>query len=179
MSPSNSSLSVGRKRVFESVFASASVGNTVPTPLATPNIGFAAPGQPFGLSTVSAVPQISLQACPSTIDHSPSLTDETWPEQVNWDRAWHVATAFLSFSDIGFAALSLLDDIDDSQLQELWGLSSPSQEASGALNFLLARNSPDRDPHSRLKEYDLIEWYSNEMRRHFLANFRVDILKVC
>lgn len=168
MPPSHVPLSVARKRVFESVFASTSLGNTIPTPLATPNIGFAAPGQSFGLATAAAVPQISQ-----------SLTDETWPEQVNWDRAWHVATAFLSFSDIGFAALSLLDDVDDNHLQDLWGLSSPSQEAYDALNFLLGPNSPDSDLHSSLKEYDLVEWYCNEMRRHFLANFRTDILKVC
>ncbi|KAN0078936.1 hypothetical protein V8E54_005449 [Elaphomyces granulatus] len=167
MPPSHVPLSVARKRVFESVFASTSLGNTVPTPLATPKIGFAAPGQSFGLATAAAVPQTSQ-----------SLTDETWPEQVNWDRAWHVATAFLSFSDIGFAALSLLDDVDDNHLQDLWGLSSPSQEAYDALNFLLAPNSPDRDLHSSLKEYDLVEWYCNEMRRHFLANFRTDILKI-
>lgn len=45
-------------------------------------------------------------------------------------------------------------------------------EIDQALTYLLSPSSRGRILRQGVKEYDLLDWYSNELRRHFVTNLR-------
>lgn len=159
---------MSRKRVFDSVFAPTSLKSLAPTTGATPASAFT-PDQPLGTTTQ-----------PSTAaNESDVKIEESSPEQIIWDRAWHAATTFLSFPDRGFEVLTTGDpDGAQSTTSRLDSSSLPSREISDSLAYLLAPSSRGRALRAGLKEHDLVEWYGNEMRRHFLTNFRAGFVQV-
>ncbi|KAL1982174.1 hypothetical protein VTN96DRAFT_1654 [Rasamsonia emersonii] len=164
----NAPLSMSRKRVFDSVFAPTSLKSLAPTTGATPASAFT-PDQPLGTTTQ-----------PSTAaNESDVKIEESSPEQIIWDRAWHAATTFLSFPDRGFEVLTTGDpDGAQSTTSRLDSSSLPSREISDSLAYLLAPSSRGRALRAGLKEHDLVEWYGNEMRRHFLTNFRAGFVQL-
>ncbi|GAB1215292.1 hypothetical protein ATERTT37_004478 [Aspergillus terreus] len=95
------------------------------------------------------------------------------PEQAQWERAWRLATSFLSLPDTGFIAPQFAH-ADDPQFLKLSNRHRrPSQEVRDAFHYLtlaLSRGEPTpRNP---------FDWYSYEIRRHFLKNFRAGLYTV-
>ncbi|KAE8373324.1 hypothetical protein BDV26DRAFT_70459 [Aspergillus bertholletiae] len=83
------------------------------------------------------------------------------PEQATWDRAWLVATTFLTIPDRGFRGI------------EDYVPRAPGREVNDALGYLAAEKGvADRD------EGSIFEWYGGEMRRHFYKNFKVGLVKL-
>jgi anaphase-promoting complex subunit 2 len=165
---------MSRKRVFDSVFSPTSLKDIAPTPAATPVSTFTAPGQPFG-SVATTAPQGQPSSSKSDVK-----IEESSPEQITWDRAWHAATTLLSIPDRGFEVLKAPGESHGAHSPSRLDPSSlPSREISDSLAYLLSPSSRGKALRAGLKEHDLVEWYGNEMRRHFLTNFRASFVQVC
>ena len=171
-------LSIGRKRVFDSVFPPAPLSANSPSPDATPNIG---PSQPAGESSGGIRPaprQQRVDSAQSSLDH------EAIPEQITWDRSWHTAIAFLTIPDKGFNLRGEDeegyndDGLEDDQLLKRWARERPSTAIRDSLFYVGADASRGREKRASLKDCDLKRWYLNETRRHFLLNFRDSLIKV-
>ncbi|WEW58009.1 hypothetical protein PRK78_003476 [Emydomyces testavorans] len=170
----NVPLSIGRKRVFDSVFPPVPLSHISTATGATP--GFASVGlaEPF-----SGCLQSPGQQQPPL--SSSSIKPETVPEQLTWSQAWHVATTFLSIPDkkLSFGANGRNDDeLDDGVLLKQWSREQqPSQSIQDALLYVGSDSSMGKALQAGSKEDDLQEWYIYEIRRHFLANFREALVK--
>lgn len=104
-----------------------------------------------------------------------TVSEAPEPEAIIWSRAWHSATEFLQFPDRTF-------DTPSSYLEYARLNSQKKQitsEIDEALTFLVSPSSRDRVLHQGLKEYDLISWYCNEIRRHFITNIQSILYTVC
>lgn len=167
----NAAFAMNRKRVFDSVFSTTALKDIAPTPVATPALAYTAPGQPFG----SVKNPGDASRVPVTGNENSVRFEESTPEVVIWDRAWHVATTFLSLPNRGFEILATADDVTTLLQSHV----AVSQETSDALSYLLSSSSRERSIQHHSQELDLIEWYGYEMRRHFLTNFRSGFVKVC
>lgn len=156
----NLPVSAGRKRVFDSVFPGSRLKDLAPTPAATPVLGSTEPGHTFGGDSNQSfnAPEASVS--------------ESIPEQVIWDRHWHTATTFLTFPD---KALVAGEDVEDLKLLRS-RLSKPRCEVSEALVYLASKQP--KALNSSDPEQDLLAWYTNEVRRHFLAFVRPMLLEV-
>ncbi len=150
-----------QKRIFTSVFPTSSTATTVPTPVATPVLGFTTAGASFG------GPQLPFEADPT----SPS---DSAAEQVKWNRAWHTATSFLKLPEeqITFVQANL----DESQLRGHW-MREYGSEAFAAVSYLLTSRGHSSNA-TYQQDGDLIEWYTNEVRRHFLTFVRPVVTQV-
>lgn len=162
------SLARSRKRVFDSVFAPVTLTENTPTPLATPVLASSTPGQVFESATLP-------QAADIRDTRSKSKTtrfEAPEPEGIVWSRAWHSATEFLILPDRSYNTLSsFVDHAKSVSLQ-------PKQitpETEKALTYLLSSSSRGRTLHQDIKECDLVYWYCNEIRRHFVRNLRTTL----
>jgi anaphase-promoting complex subunit 2 len=176
----NAAFAMNRKRVFDSVFSPTSLNDITPTPVATPALAPTGPGQSFGSvkRPGDGPPALAEQHDPlvSVTGNENSVRfEESSPEAIIRDRAWHVATTFLSLPNRGFEILARTDDAATLLRSDV----AVSQETSNALAYLLSSSSRERSRLHDAKELDLIEWYGYEMRRHFLTNFRTGFAKVC
>lgn len=150
-------LNAGRRRVFGSVFSpspahSLKSDNPVASFESTDSI-----------STVKADSQSNSFA---TIGGS---TDSASADAEILDQARVAAAEFLSVPNLGFEPLYAHRDTDGSELLKEWNrLAPPSKESAEALEYLM-RTSP----------WTLFEWYGNDIRKHFLINFRSGLTKVC
>ncbi|OKL55759.1 hypothetical protein UA08_09018 [Talaromyces atroroseus] len=147
----NASLARSRKRVFNSVFAPVTLTENAPTPLATPALGSSAPGQAFGS-----------RALPEAVSNVRINEAEPEPEGIIWSRVWHSATEFLALPDWTYETLSsFVEHATSFSLQP----KHITPEIERSLSHLL-------NQHQQIKEYDLVDWYCNELRRHFITNLR-------
>lgn len=97
------------------------------------------------------------------------------PEAVIWNRAWHSAAEFLQFPDRTFdTPSSYLEYAKHNSLKK-----QITPEAAEALAYLMSPSSPGRYLYQGLKESDLIYWYCNEIRRHFITNIQSILCTVC
>ncbi|CAG8222509.1 unnamed protein product [Penicillium salamii] len=149
-------LNAGRRRVFGSVFSpspahSLKSDNPVASFESTDSI-----------STVKADSQSNSFA---TIGGS---TDSASADAEILDQARVAAAEFLSVPNLGFEPLYTHRDTDGSELLKEWNrLAPPSKESAEALEYLM-RTSP----------WTLFEWYGNDIRKHFLINFRSGLTKL-
>lgn len=139
-----------KRRVFDSVFQ---FSGAIFQP--TPDIDFTAPGQPFGGPIPFAhdrtqAPDSLSRAFNVSMSSSADVRD-----QITWDRSWHTATSFLVLPLTACA----LGDKDDAPLP------MPSPPFHSALKDVLDPEA--RLPHATQTE-DLILWYSQQVRYHFL-----------
>jgi anaphase-promoting complex subunit 2 len=154
----NASLARSRKRVFNSVFAPVILTENAPTPLATPALASSAQGQAFGSVKLSG-----------TASNIASTEEEPEPEGIIWSRAWHAATEFLVLPDRTYDTLSsFVENATSLSLQP----KQITSEIERSLSYLLSPSSHSGNLHQGIKEYDLVEWYCNELRRHFVTNLR-------
>jgi anaphase-promoting complex subunit 2 len=131
--------------IFSSIFPAATLDHTTPTPVATPDLAFAAPGQSFGSIT-------------SPVSHKQQHPLSAAQLQVKRTIAWSTATRFLSL-----AALSAADP------HSIASFAGPhrikTREVEDAIDFLLS----GAGPHGLFEEdLDLVDWYMLEVRTHFL-----------
>lgn len=152
--PPTSTITASRKRVFTSVFSTAS-----PT-LATTDY-----------TSLKSIPIDPLATPRRSFDDS-QLTepDEPGPDQETWDRAWEAATTFLAVPDRGFAALGAFEGIDEEVFLKRWNrYEKPSRRTADALGVVV----------SQTQRGSIVDWYGQEIRRHFLKNFRDGLFDVC
>ncbi|KAI9837422.1 MAG: hypothetical protein M1837_002967 [Sclerophora amabilis] len=147
-----------RRRIFSSVFPSSPLASELPTPVATPDPSFLAPGQAFGV-----IPG----------DHGPSATHPSLniaSERTKWNRAWHTVTSFLILPrEVIDAAL------DSSQIRKRW-LKRASLEVSTCLEVLVSPFAAVNTASDGDSKDSIVEWYLNEVRRHYLAFVRPNLL---
>ncbi|KAJ5449343.1 Cullin homology [Penicillium cf. griseofulvum] len=159
-------LNVGRRRVCGSVFSPASLEAHPPKSTLdfqheqTPVTSFQESTD--SSSTFKADSQSTSFA---TIGGS---TDAGSPEEDTLNQALQAAKEFLSVPNLGFELLYNFRNTDGNQGLKEWNrLSPPSKETAEALEYLM-RASP----------WTLFEWYGNDIRRHFLVNFRTGLSKL-
>jgi len=152
-----------QKRVFTSVFPISSTATTVPTPVATPVLGFTGEGQSFGGPQIPLSPDLS----------SPS---DIAAEHVQWNRAWHIATSFLKLPEEQITDVQA--NLDENQLRGHW-MKECNAEVSRAVSYLFSSSSSGHGSFAaHHQDGDLVAWYTNEVRRHFLAYVRPVVTQV-
>ena len=152
------------RRIFDSVFPYAQVKGLAPTPVVTPKIGLTAAGQSFG----------GFQTPTTPISEAEDFSSEPYPEQVIWDRSWHVATSLLVLPEqpIGVEEVDWAVGVLEKKFAKL------GQEAIGAIRYVTSSSSSRKGNRSGKSQYDLQEWYTNQLRRHFLTYTRPKVLDV-
>lgn len=131
------------RRVFTSVFSVATQAS-IPTPSVTPLLG-------------SAKPQESFESNWSDVE-----VEDRVAEQIRWNRAWHVATTFLSLPNGPLSSLSWIKP---------W-----TTESKSAFLYLL-QGSHQHPLHSNSKD-DIIDWYISNVTKHFNSCVIPQILQV-
>ncbi|KAJ5585483.1 uncharacterized protein N7459_005283 [Penicillium hispanicum] len=150
-------LNVARRRVFNSVFAPVTL--EARPPLASSSDHDKTPIASFQSSISSSTIKTGSFASP--------VEQPTNDWQEPWDQAWPAITAFLAVPDRGFTPIFELRQTDESHAPEDWHtLSALNKETPDVLSCLSIMAQ-----HSRFPE-DLVEWYGDEIRRHFLTNLR-------
>lgn len=97
-----------------------------------------------------------------------------------WEQAWSAATAFLAVPNQGFAPIYDARQTDGSEaLKDGNRLSPPSKETADALSYLAATIQQGSTRYGVTGSKSLIDWYGDEIRRHFLANLRSGLYEVC
>ncbi|KAF7591640.1 hypothetical protein BBP40_001279 [Aspergillus hancockii] len=94
-------------------------------------------------------------------DPKPKRKSSKDPDQGRWDRAWSVATKFLAIPDRGFQRIE--DDVPK----------APGNDVTNALTYLTDSEATIRGEGGKRSIFD---WYGGEMRRHFLKNFKGELL---
>lgn len=142
-----------RKRIFSAVFPQSIHASSQPTPQATPATQFTVPGQPFGGHYDAATASFDV------------ATSDPVAQQIRWERAWHAATSFLRVPN---ALGPVPGNQDVTTLEKEWirhhPLSSPE-----AITELLHLDIVRPGPKEYATKHALVEWYMNEVRRHFVA----------
>ncbi|KAL8893835.1 MAG: hypothetical protein Q9192_004875 [Flavoplaca navasiana] len=145
-------------RVFAAVFPPLDE-YSVPTPAATPVLG-------SGAFEGSVEAQL-------TIDWN---LKDTAAEQVQWERAWHTATTFLSLPAEQLPAINDRDDLD--RLHGKWWKSF-TPEVAAALRYVVSPDSFGARLRKGQKQHDLLHWYFEEAGlRHFIQHVRPRILQL-
>ncbi|KAL8660086.1 MAG: hypothetical protein Q9226_000078 [Calogaya cf. arnoldii] len=145
-------------RIFAAVFPPLSE-YSIPTPAATPVLGSA------GFEG-SAEAQI-------TIDWD---LKDTAAEQVQWERAWHTATTFLSLPNEQLPAISDRNDLNRLH-GKWWKRCTP--DIAAALRYVVSPDSPGVRLRKGQKQHDLLHWYFEEAGlRHFTQHVRPKILQL-
>lgn len=140
---------MNQSRIFAAVFAPSTVAS-IPTPAATPDLG----------SAEFEIPGIESGA----------------PEQIQWDRAWHTATTFLSLPKE--PTPTILDEEGVELLNGKW-YKQCNAETIRAIRYLVARDSPGYRLRRYQKQDDLLQWYFEEVgQRHFMTYVRPTVLEV-
>lgn len=162
----NVPLSIGRKRVFDSVFPRPQNTSYFRTSDSFP---FAPPNANVVYSDKSRERAQKKEAQ----QQQQQLRDtEKWADQETWDRAWQTATEYLSL-DNGSLRHDVMDDkLEDETILKRFAKEAPSQFVSDSIFYVGADASPGRELRIGLKECDLREWYMSGARRHFLENFK-------
>ena len=142
-------------RIFASVFPPPS-DIDIPTPTATPVLGSSGSGEPFG----------SLH--PSHNSHESSAA-----EQIKWDRAWHIATVYLTLSPEPIEAYKT-----GSNYKGRW-IKPVSHEIGKALEYLLSDQSRGYQIRKASGKDDLLRWYFEEIvLAHYLQYALPSLVKV-
>jgi anaphase-promoting complex subunit 2 len=164
-------LNASRRRVFGSVFSPASLQ-------ARPA---SAPGSDHDQTQLA-----SFQSTSSTVKAGSfaSPQQERFAEaphdRETWDQAWSAATTFLAVPNQGFAPIYDARESDGSEALKDWNrLSPPSKETAEALSYLTASAQRGSTAYEATSSKNLIDWYGDEIRRHFLANIRSGLYEVC
>ncbi|MCJ1381604.1 hypothetical protein MMC17_004715 [Xylographa soralifera] len=146
-----------RKRVFHAVFPSPSQAS-VPTPSSTPQLGSAAfAGSSFSLPDVN-------------------LTQDVATERIRWERSWHSATAFLSLPHVPIPVANIIQN-KTSSLSGEW-IKALTPEVSSSISYLVSEQSEGHRLRRDKKEDDLLEWYAQEVERHYSRFQLPSLLKI-
>ena len=153
-----------RAAVFHAVFPSAAPAST-PTPQSTPRIGagsfHAAPS--FAADTVAP-------------DASTAGADDVAAATIRRERAWHAATTFLSLPHAPVTAAVAAQS--DAAIRMRW-VKACGEEAASAIRYLVARESVGWRMRKETAGDSLVEWYAQEVGRHFVAVQLPVVRQVC
>ncbi|KAF3386612.1 Anaphase-promoting complex subunit 2 [Penicillium rolfsii] len=159
-------LNASRRRVFGSVFSPASL-QARPT---------SASGPDRDQTQLASFQSTASSSTVKTAYFASSQQDrfaEAPHNRETWEQAWSAATTFLAIPDQGFTPIHDARESGGSEELKDWGrLSPPSKEAAEALSYLTAVAQPDDTAHGATGLKSLVDWYGDEIRRHFLANLR-------
>ncbi|KAL8840733.1 MAG: hypothetical protein Q9170_001171 [Blastenia crenularia] len=144
-------------RIFAAVFPPPSEAS-LPTPKATPLLGS---GGFEGWSEAG-----------NSIDWD---TQDSAVEQIQWERAWHTATTFLSLPKEELPPTHGKEDID--QLHGKWWKDC-TPDISMAIRYLVAPDSRGASMRGDQQQHSLFHWYFEEAGlRHFVQYVRPLIMK--
>lgn len=147
--------STARRRIFSAVFPVAT-DKTAPTPTATPLIGAGSFGGSFN----------------SNVSDPAEDSEDSTAEKIKWERAWHTATTFLSLPNVPLTFRE--SQTRDEKLLRRW-IKSCSKDVHSALAYLISEKSVGRRLREGRKEDDLMDWYLQEVARHY-AQYQMPIL---
>ncbi|MCJ1248476.1 hypothetical protein MMC30_005694 [Trapelia coarctata] len=147
-----------RRAVLRAVFPSSTKA-TIPTPSATPLLGSA----PFGGASF-------VFSDPSPLDGGDRAS-----ERIRWERAWHSATSFLSLRDAAIHPVNGEDDFES--LQKRW-IKTCSAEVSSSIAYVVSERSEGRQLRASNREDNLIDWYTQELGRHYIQYQLPQALKI-
>lgn len=144
--------------IFAAVFPPASEVD-LPTPHATPVLGSSGFGESFGNASSQDAGPITGAA-----------------EQIKWDRAWHMATTYLSLPNDPITAAHARQNED--KLRGKWIKPCPP-DVSNAIAYIVSDSSYGRQLRKGLRKDDLFQWYFKEVgTRHYLSCVMPGLLKV-
>lgn len=138
--------------IFASVFPAATLNHTTPTPVATPDLGFTTPGQNFDVITS---PLIQKQ-------HQPLSAAQL---QVKRNISWSTATRFLSLAHISKVNFNTTEDT--LRRVETTPRRIKTRDVEEAIEFLLSGEGSQGQSDDN---WDLMDWYTLEVRSHFLEH---------
>ncbi|KAK2750597.1 hypothetical protein FQN57_002668 [Myotisia sp. PD_48] len=177
----NVPLSIGRKRIFDSVFPPTPLSNTIPTPKPTHGVSSSAKLSDEARSSITPRGGAKSRSETEATSMNPPLVPElgNLAEQNHWDQAWHAATNYLAVPDEGFRTGGYRDDdsLDDQLLLRRWDQGEPNPLVRDSLFYVGADVSPGKKKRTGRSECDLLRWYLEEIRRHFVTNFRDFLVK--
>lgn len=146
------------ERIFAAVFPPPSEAS-LPTPKATPLLD-------LGAFEGSAEAQ-------TLIDWEPQ---DSATEQVQWERAWHTATTFLSLPSEELPPAH--GESNRNRLHGKWWKTC-TPEISAAIKYLVSPDSKGLLLRKTQMQHDLLHWYFEEVGlRHFVHFVRPPILEV-
>ena len=145
-----------RKRIVAAVFPPLPDASN-PTPAATPVLGS---NDPAG------------EAWTFPIEPEP---ENLATQQIRWDRAWHTATTFLSLPAEPLTAAHA--NLNEEALRGRW-IKPYTPEISNDVRYVIAPQSRRRQLRAISPDDDLLEWYLDQVQRHYLGFVRPGVLKV-
>jgi anaphase-promoting complex subunit 2 len=160
-------LKARKRRVFDSVFGSA---NSISQP--TPELGFTAPGQPFGGPTLFSHDRSQAPVSDIRDYHPPANPSADVRDQVLFDRSWHEVTSYLSLPQTA-------NTLDIERRTAPTGnniFPDPSPGFYPALKNIL---EPEIYVPRATQIEDLVSWYSGQVRYHFINTFLPALSRVC
>lgn len=152
-------------QVFTSIFPTLTATHTTPTPQATPDVGFTAPGQPFGgpnLGSVLTSPRAGQTR--QSIRNARQAQNQQQQQlsaaqrQVKRNFAWSAATQFLSLQGV---KEPLRRHVEERR----------SRDVEDALVLLLVGEDGDASDGRR----ELLDWYLEEVKQHFKGTVRLSL----
>ena len=141
--------------MFDDVFPSFKDA-CAPTPSVTPLLGSTSFGTPFG----------------GDFHDTKGSADDSAPEALRWDRAWHTATTFLSLPRETVSPEQALRKGFD---ERRW-IKEPSPETRNAIAYVLSHEWDAPGAQVKAERSSLLEWYLLEVSTHF-AGFQLSSLK--
>ena len=136
-----------RMRIFEAVFPSFAE-TSAPTPSATPQLGSGSSGAPWGSFQEAKAP-----------------ADDGVTESIRWDRAWHTATSFLSFPR---AAVTREQALRKERFDESKWIKDATPGVLEAITYLVSEQSPGYQIRADREGDDLLQWYLQEVGKHYV-----------
>ncbi len=135
-----------RRRVFHAVFPTHSEAE-IPTPQATPVLGSG-----------------SFDAPPGHQETPSQEVEDVALERIKWERAWHNATAFLALPERTVG-------LDDASTKGFWAqygwARSVNNETTRGISYVLSNAARGKVIGGKGKR-TLLEWYGQEMTRHYV-----------
>ncbi|KAF7507940.1 hypothetical protein GJ744_009974 [Endocarpon pusillum] len=147
----------GRKRVFDSVFPSSCLKDLAPTPVLSQT--------EFDRSVVEPIFSPTLRPAPEALT--------TYPEHVIWDRAWHAATSFLTLPERDFVERRDRRDLDAFAA----AYNKVPRDAVESIRYVILKHQEERARGQKTEHENLVEWYTNHVRGHFLAHSKAPLLR--
>ncbi len=142
-------------KIFASVFPPPSDVD-IPTPTATPVLGSSGFGESFGSLHVSQ-----------------SGNESSAAEQIKWDRAWHIATVYLTLP-----AEPIKPEREVDKFRGKW-IKPVSHEIRKALEYVLSEHSRGYQIRKASGKDDLLRWYFEEVvLAHYLQHALPGLVKV-
>lgn len=145
-----------RKRIIAAVFPPLPYANN-PTPAATPVLGSYDPAG---------------EAWTFPIEPEP---ENLATQQIRWDRAWHTATTYLSLPPEPLTPAHA--DLGEKGLRGKW-IKPYTPEISNDVTYVTAAQSRGHQQRPISLDDDLLEWYLDQVQRHYVGFVRPGVLKV-